>query len=936
MRLKFTLSHTPEIPTLADFATRSTTTSKPNWTTGEQPTVTIPSDSGNVGDVIDSEYIFLSYPFEAGQDYTLTFNYTKVLNAGVATNPQFIRIDILDDSFAAQFTQTDSSTSPGSDSISITFTATEVCSKVGLYVRDNSNVGYTLTGFHITGPPSLYGSSIEISEPDGWKTSVLKLERHESFHSLLEYFEGDANGAMIFYGDDGEINGGVDYIKSIEQEYGVNAKIEILIEIDPNDTGDYETVFNGLLKLSTIVELPKHKIQCGIIPNNFWAKFMNRIDNPVNIMDSVSLDRKSVEVFQPINLNLPPQKMQLRYAATSVSSGSTSEDFSVIDSGTYYQMSFNIQEFDEVKEVNKNMPQVTNPIQPAPWYTAEYEGSHTFEIQTVAHDYQPAFNFISDDISDYIQFYININGVETPFTVGSLFTSINIDGGRIYTLNHTVYLEAGDDVYIYGKAIADLTTGGGGYTGEIRWNGLVVGATVGLSTTDIECYARITAQTIYPETNADAFLVHDVGYQICERLGLGDGPFKSDYLGGTKTQTRVYDADGCGWMYGLVRGIHLRGYTLTEDEDDPVQRYTLYQKPFTMSFKEWWDGISPILCLGLSDYNLSASPNSKMIEVERIDEFFNPEISINFSYVHGITRTYSQKHLFRKVSIGYKDWQSEERLGNDDPQTKHVYSLTAFELEGTDISIESSFIAASLAAENCRRTKKLQSADYKHDNKTFIIALNEDDVSPDRFEPEINENFTSITNLLNSDTRYNSILTPKRNLLRWAKYLGGCLQQSPNSAYKFVSGEGNFDMVSQYNCSAGNECQAIICDELSESQDINLGQYNDTFGYLHQPIEYSFSIPMKWNEYVQIRNNRKNAIGISQTDSGHQPFFIKELTYHIVEGKADITAWPKDYFNIEVIDTQVVKPICDVDRITEDNENRVTENTVRRQIETGT
>jgi len=32
--------------------------------------------------------------------------------------------------------------------------------------------------------------TLEISEPINWVNAVLKLERHEDFHSLIEYFDG--------------------------------------------------------------------------------------------------------------------------------------------------------------------------------------------------------------------------------------------------------------------------------------------------------------------------------------------------------------------------------------------------------------------------------------------------------------------------------------------------------------------------------------------------------------------------------------------------------------------------------------------------------------------------------------------------------------------------------------------------------------------------
>ncbi len=59
-----------------------------------------------------------------------------------------------------------------------------------------------------------------------------------------------------------------------------------------------------------------------------------------------------------------------------------------------------------------------------------------------------------------------------------------------------------------------------------------------------------------------------------------------------------------------------------------------------------------------------------------------------------------------------------------------------------------------------------------------------------------------------------------------------------------------------------------------------------------------------------IRDNRKKAIGISQTDSNHVKFFIKDLEYSPVKGEVKITAWPVEFMNVEVIETTTNMLVC--------------------------
>jgi hypothetical protein len=127
--------------------------------------------------------------------------------------------------------------------------------------------------------------SLEIDEMDGWKDAVMKLERHDDFHSLIEYFDG----SFIFYGNNGTINGGLDFIKNIEQTYGLDETITIDIDLTFDEV-DFTNVFNGQFKLTDLEEMVDNKMRLPIIRDDFWAKFISRLDTPVNLRANTNLD----------------------------------------------------------------------------------------------------------------------------------------------------------------------------------------------------------------------------------------------------------------------------------------------------------------------------------------------------------------------------------------------------------------------------------------------------------------------------------------------------------------------------------------------------------------------------------------------------------------------------------------------------------------------
>lgn len=272
--------------------------------------------------------------------------------------------------------------------------------------------------------------------------------------------------------------------------------------------------------------------------------------------------------------------------------------------------------------------------------------------------------------------------------------------------------------------------------------------------------------------------------------------------------------------------------------------------------------------------------------------------SIDFSNVQDISRKFDNDRIFNRVGIGYARWESEDISGIDDPQTKKNYH-TRLQKAGKGIDLYSEFIGASLLVEQARRTSRVKTADYKYDNETFIVSLNEipqdesPDISPDilTFIPELDENFSVIENLESPETRYNLRITPARNFLRWQNFLQGALQSYIGSYFTFSSGEGNYGLVSTM------EPEGCLGDYEGTSLEENGDIMVDT-SFLHLPELYELTIPMDWNDYQIIQANRKKPIGVSLHESGHVPMFIKSLQFRPVKGTCTIQAWSKEYLDL--------------------------------------
>lgn len=771
--------------------------------------------------------------------------------------------------------------------------------------------------------------TIDISPPIGWKQAKLKLERHPEFYSLVEYFDGD----FIFYGDNGIDNGGIAFIKQAERLYGVDATINIIISISFDDGEEFESIFSGQLDLSGLQELKNNKIQVPIIRNDFWAKFISRKETPVDLQSATDLDGNIATVIDPVTIRMSPQKIISKYSGYLGVVG----DFFGMDIGEFGQIDWDV---DLLREIETKFD-YNNSIHSSDLlelFNADYAGVYNFDLllcgSFLAIPASPPFDdqvYLVGSASEELitDVYIQKN-TETPIQLNSTFVDEYGDAflrGSYFRfdVNQTFTLAKGDKVFIYVTTtvnnskfilIGRDTTAFNQYitntyatpAGRTYFNPIISGGQ--------ENYAIVTANTVYPASEVDGFLLHDAAAIITNRI-IGRGlTFYSEFLGSTQTNARTYVFDGCGWKFVLIQGLQIRTYLLTD-------------KRFSMSFDKWWKGANPILNLGLG---IDIINGAETIRVEEKSHWFDSSTtSVNINNVYEIIREYDNDKIFKKIEVGYNKWQSEDVSGIDDPQTKHTYA-TRFQKVGDTLTLYSDFIAASLAIEVTRRQTIEKSKDYKYDNDVFIVAINGDNVSPDIYSPELDENFDSVTNLLNSDTRYNLTLTPLRNMLRWMNFIVGGLQKYLTSSIKFVSGEGNYDMTSDYHCT-GNACASVlgvICDNISEKDDIVLdagygGLPTGFFDFLLIPQTLKIEIDLPWDDYVRIRSNPKKAIGLSQTDNGHKKFFIKLLEYEVVNAKATMTLWPAEDFDIVVPEFTAPSQECIPPEIIEDCENAITD-----------
>lgn len=683
--------------------------------------------------------------------------------------------------------------------------------------------------------------SQQIAEPIGWDEATLKLERDKEFVGIVEFYDQP----MTFYRESfNGSDGGYDYIYDALSILGPDGDVTINIQISEDEGDTYEDLFSGLVDLSTYTEIDGYKIQCGIIRNDLWSKFINRRSISVDFNSTTDLDGGTRPVLTPENMLLSSQKLRQTYLGRQ--DEDTSIQYASVPNNEYGIIDFEQLQLDEIKQ-KFNYPRVKSSTLPNELFAVEYGGNYHISSDI----YGSTAELLGNKIGASVNVYLQINN-DSP--IGFTETAQGTDGidGRTryrYSADHT--LEKGDFIRIYFQNV---------HGSAFTW--------VWFANLFYDSFLRIDADTTYDDTYAKVYPLHEAFQSVCDRiLGFNDS-FSSTYLGHAGTQRQSYAGDGCGSPFVISKGLHIRGYDTTE-------------KPFTASFDDLWNGANPILALGLQ-YKIV--DGVEKIRISSREDLFDENLTaIYLNNVNNIEKNIDTSNTYKNIKIGYNRWESEDYNGLDDPQTKHEYAAPLKKI-GEEITLYSDFIAASLAIENTRRKTIIQGNDYKLDNEIFIIAADKSALyaTPPVYSPDLDDDFSSITDLLNSDTRYNLTLTPGRNFLRWYRHFNGPFYDLYSAEeYKFVAGEGNLLM----SATKSNSCPADGA--LTENSNISMGITDGIYG--NEVL--SFDHPLSWSEYKTIRDNKNSRIMVSTTSSNHIGCFIDSIDYSITKGLATFKLW---------------------------------------------
>jgi len=747
--------------------------------------------------------------------------------------------------------------------------------------------------FRFTLSHEIEGTLILQKDPQGWKDleAILKrgIEYHGTFYETMVQLEFACGS-------------GKEFIDKIYDTYGVDAVINILIEISCTGSGgtdisedysdDYsdeygskidlpgtilfETFYEGVLDLSKYNKFSRSTFS-DILQSDFIQKVINRFETTVELTQNQSLDGVELAPISgfPSDITLHGKAILLQNKFFVDTFGETTVP-NPISSTLYIPM----QGISEISEIP-----YTYDAEPP--YIRYYRNSGDFNTLSLQwfyrnlNDVQKTFD-ISLRLKFEVDFAIPYNDSSVDVTLVLLTNNILFDPASLTGSQTTLQtINVTDVIGGVTNTVEFDVTYNGTFNVDINKSCFLylVFPNIGNdAVTPLDFVYEVRSEIyefnlfttdVFRNTTASFFKIHEAGAAISQRITSLEDCFRSDLLGRKNSEPTQYDENGCFSFAGILNGKHIRGI----------------ESPLFCSMKDFYQSINSYYPCGIG---FQKESGQYILRLAERDYFYdNSQVILQCQFAKEIKYSVAKEYYTGDLFIGFREWEVENINGLNEVNSKRQY-VTGVKAINNKVDLESVFVGGMYALELTRR-KIDSSVDSPYDDKNFIICTSRNTDSngiPNNMGiAEKDENFTTVNGILNPATAYNLRITPVRNLLRHLRYIASSIYKSVGSVVRFTYGEGNFNAESQINdnlCTLGNYGNEL----LSEKQDIAWDNTIEPSTPVYIPEYIEFEYPVSFANYLIIKNNPYKCIEVSEGNSNFIKGFIIEVRWKPVGGIA--------------------------------------------------
>lgn len=787
------------------------------------------------------------------------------------------------------------------------------------------------------------GSALEIREPQDFQEIEITLRRDEETHGVFfEFTEEETPFGFVRNKIEGETYSAYDLIKAIRDEKGADG--QCLFQIQSYESASWVTNYEGELDFSMcdrqdyVIYVHTRRVLLG-------DKFRSRKDIPVSFSATESLDGDSITGLSHVSMFLHSkvlnqvQRTNIKNLETEGDLDSTEDYFIQL----FYQNEIGVTNFLETLQEEYGNDIVTGVFKSVDSMTANYvfiqkKGVLKFDISA---DYNIITEALDGETITLNGLFAEVDGVELEIgSVSDSFSVVNpIESFNVtYTVDATINIPIGASVKIYEK-----------------WNFPDTGSASSINlTTNNDYLAELTFQDIADNSDANVYLAKSTVNHIIEMITGETNVVVSDFL--DNNGTTIYLSSGylirnfsvsdrtlkfsLNDVYSeFLNPVFGLGMSLLNDSGFTkcaIERFSYFYQDAEIieitnivdgSFKESYDNDVHFnkIDTGYSIFPSSTDEN----KFNNIDEFNTKHVHL--TPLERVKGTYSK--TCTSISSGYKienqrreqfKKKSTSTVSNDDnlfvlmgveSDTYTVVSIdgdptnvifdsvaNTISLYGSYFDIEVENITISGAGMLNSGTYSISSVSVDGAYTVLSTPVSSDEsfngdytitISTDRLRAARDDEFDTVSNVIDRKTIYNGGINPKYMLLNHSPvYLSGLVKKSATNLIKTQDAKlnegANFEFKSGQGSYVLGSGQQVVMDGNLQLSEINSNTS------LFSGLKYTFDARISFSQFNTIKDsltdindaNLHGYISFSDPDGNSIQAFPTSITYNIVEGMA--------------------------------------------------
>lgn len=630
-----------------------------------------------------------------------------------------------------------------------------------------------------------YGS-IVIAEPIGWRSDEKEYSRNKDYHGIFAKF----SNSLKFIGD------GAEFIKLIDEIYGINADIRLTRDEQHPHTDEWVRSYSGFLDLSTLSE-QDGQVSVKFNSGGLETLLKSRESKKVELERLNTIDGNPLPSLETKNVTLEGRRIFLQSTFDIETSNNSAY---LLDStrgntrGSTVCVPLHL--------TNKSHENAVSPNA----NTSIGDNSHERHADGV----EGIMFFVNSEKNRSLRLKFNIS-----FTVKNLnYDDIN---WSVYRLRLATYKDGADFKYkeainlfetpkIYSYHNKKLTFSFDdsvelleGESLSLQFTQIMDGKNGHSAHLEIDCQNIICPLTIeedsyYKETVSKTILSYEVADRLIKITTNRDDAFYSEALGRSDLG---YHMDGIASLTGFTHGFWLRGFDKYPEDDK--NKY----KGFTTSFKEFIEALSVIWNLGLGIEKIGFK---ERVRIEPLEYFYNNNVTIKLpNQVKKVKRYNAKEYFYSGLQFGFnKGGDYEEAMGLDEYNTNSTFTTVITRLKKIYRKV-CNYRADSYGIEFARRKPKsdFPTLDTRYDKDNFVLDLKRWQGNTFK-QRKWQDDFSKVpTGILSPETATNLRFSPFNILLRHGWVVASGLTKYATDYVRYGSSTANSNLKTKIK--GGNE-----------------------------------------------------------------------------------------------------------------------------------